>query len=380
MSVGEHLEQYDYEYLLAQALDRVPDTVDKRLGSIIYDALAPACWELAGLYMHLRSAYLDTYIQTAGGAYLDERAAEQGITRRAATRAVKMGVFTATGGAPAVLQIGDRFAAAGLDAPVYQVTALYEASGVQTPGSYLLTCEVPGSSGNAYTGELLPVSYIGNLQAARMTDLVTPGRDEETDDELRARYIEAVNQKPFGGNAAWYRRELRELAGVGAVRIYPVWQGGGTVKCSVIGADKMPCSAELVAQIQEAVDPGSDGKGRGLAPIGHKVTVATPEIKTVDVSCRVRLSTGYEIGQLQALIENAVAAYLKQVREEWDKADELGRYESTVYLSQVMAAVLQVIGVANVSDVALCGRAEDLELANGAQRQEIPVLGVVTVA
>ena len=53
--IGDYLEKYTFEYLIDSALSRVSDSIDKREGSIIYDALAPACYELAEVYMQLRS-------------------------------------------------------------------------------------------------------------------------------------------------------------------------------------------------------------------------------------------------------------------------------------------------------------------------------------
>ena len=41
--IGDKLEQYTYKYLMSQALSFVDDSLDKREGSIIYDALAPFC-------------------------------------------------------------------------------------------------------------------------------------------------------------------------------------------------------------------------------------------------------------------------------------------------------------------------------------------------
>ena len=35
-------EQMEYRYILSRMLERVPDIMDKREGSVIYDALAPA--------------------------------------------------------------------------------------------------------------------------------------------------------------------------------------------------------------------------------------------------------------------------------------------------------------------------------------------------
>ena len=44
-------ENYTYEKILNDMLDRVPDSLDKRQGSIIYNALAPAAVELQNMYI-----------------------------------------------------------------------------------------------------------------------------------------------------------------------------------------------------------------------------------------------------------------------------------------------------------------------------------------
>ena len=40
-------EDMTYEHILQGMLNRVPDDIDKREGSVIYDALAPAAYFLA---------------------------------------------------------------------------------------------------------------------------------------------------------------------------------------------------------------------------------------------------------------------------------------------------------------------------------------------
>ena len=44
-------ETVTFEDIMARMLRAVPDTFDKRAGSVIYDALAPAAAELVQLYM-----------------------------------------------------------------------------------------------------------------------------------------------------------------------------------------------------------------------------------------------------------------------------------------------------------------------------------------
>ena len=65
--IGDNLEQYTYKYLMSQALSFVDDSLDKREGSIIYDALAPACYVLAGYYMQLYQVVKNSFAVTATG-------------------------------------------------------------------------------------------------------------------------------------------------------------------------------------------------------------------------------------------------------------------------------------------------------------------------
>ena len=51
--IGKYSDEMTFDYIMNRMLESVPDTVDKREGSIIYDALSPAAAELAKAYMEL---------------------------------------------------------------------------------------------------------------------------------------------------------------------------------------------------------------------------------------------------------------------------------------------------------------------------------------
>mgnify|MGYP003293080400 CR=1 FL=1 len=97
-----------FERILQRCLERVPSAVDKREGSIIYDALAPAAVELAILYTELSTILDRANIDTATGLDLDNKARERGIFRAAATPAIRKGTFTGSSGAMGI-PIGSRF-------------------------------------------------------------------------------------------------------------------------------------------------------------------------------------------------------------------------------------------------------------------------------
>ena len=104
--IGRYSDQMTFEAILSSMLDRVPNTVDKREGSVIYDALAPAAAEMAKAYIELDVIMDETFVDTASMQYLMMRCRERGVPIQPATEAVIEGTFT-----PASLELetGSRF-------------------------------------------------------------------------------------------------------------------------------------------------------------------------------------------------------------------------------------------------------------------------------
>lgn len=361
-----------YRALLQSMLDQVPDTFDKRDASPIPTALGPAAWALEGFYIVLDSVQRQAFIQTASGESLDLLGVIAGLTRNPATPAVRLGVFDIAVG------LGARFSTiAGENSIDFTVTA---ATG--TDYEYQLTADTPGSVGNDYTGAILPITTIPGLTSALMTDILVPGEDEETDEDFRARIIEALNNPAFGGNITAYRQAVLAMEGVGAVQVWPTWNGGGTVKLSVLGADSLPASQTLLDEIQAAIDPTpNQGLGLGLAPIGATVTTVAPSSVTVAVAATLTLAAGYTLDQVQPLVEAALEEYLLSVRKGWGDPASTAEvlYSADVYLSRVTAAIIATQGVVNVTGLTLNGSAADLTLTESGATQQVPVLGTVTL-
>ena len=68
--------EVDYEDILQRMLDRVPDSIDKRQGSIIYDALAPAAAELTQAYIYVDFVVAKLDVENLEGDELDRNRAE----------------------------------------------------------------------------------------------------------------------------------------------------------------------------------------------------------------------------------------------------------------------------------------------------------------
>lgn len=371
----EQLESQDYDYYLDMMLDSVPEDIDTREGSVIYDALAPAATALAEQALNMANIVRQTYISTADGQFLDYKAAEQGTSRKTATHAKLNAKTTGSDGQPCkTVEVGDEFSSIGATPITYTVTE------VDADYGLILEAQTPGTDGNAYTGQILPVTANDDLNYAEITAVAVPARDQEDDETLRARLLEASPWLAYGGNVEDYEEMATTVPGVGAVQVYPAWNGGGTVKLVVVDNDYMPASGELLKEAKEQIDPDS-GSGYGLAPIDHNVTVVAPSKLTVDVTCSVTVDTKTTVPVVRSLAQTAIEAYFQTLRRKWATVDSsTGRgYSLTVYRARILATILNISGVVSADLPLLNGKPADMILTFDNETSQLPVLGTVTL-
>ena len=342
-----------YEEILQRMLDRVPNNIDKREGSIIYNALAPAAVELAQMYIEVERILNEGFADTASREYLIKRAAERGITPEPATAAIVRGEFNVD------VPIGSRFS---LDDLNYVVVEKIE------PGIFKLRCETFGSKANGYLGTLIPVEYIEGLTTAEVTEILVPGEDEEETEVFRERYFRSFDPESYGGNIADYKQKTKSIPGVGSVKVYPVWNGGGTVKLVIIDSEYQKPSSELVDQVQTIIDPvQNQGMGLGVAPIGHVVTVEGVKERVVNISTNITYQQGWQWEDIKPYIEEAIDEYFLELIKEWEDVDIIIR------ISQIETRILGIEGVIDVGNTEINGVAENLVL----ESDEIPVRGEI---
>ena len=347
-------ENITYEEILQRMLNRIPDTMDKREGSIIYDALAPAAVELQLMYIELDVILTETFGDTASREYLIRRAKERGITPYLATYALLKGEFNID------VPIGSRFSLNELNYSVVEQIGT---------GVFKMECEALGVQGNKYFGDLIPIEYIDGLQTAKLTELLIPGEDEEDTKSLRTRYFESFDTKPFGGNQKDYIQKTNSIAGVGSTKVTPIWDGGGTVKLTILNSEFDKASSELVNTVQQEIDPTKDGHGVGIAPIGHIVTVNTADEIAVNITSNIVFDEGYSFnGQKQKIID-AISAYLLELRKEWANQTNL-----VVRIAQIETRILAIKGIIDISGTKINGAASNLTLT----KYQIPVMGGVS--
>ena len=367
-------EDNTFEKIMDRALSNpILDLVDKRQGSIIYDALAPMALELSNLYIQLDVMDTQTYLISATGQNLDKKAYDYGVTRKDATKAKRIGEFKKDVGGTYVdmaIPVGTRFAVAD-----ETLSLTYKYIG-EVDGDEILECEQAGTQGNTYSGTILPLTPVSGMAISNIIGTLQPAQDTESDDDLRARVLELLNNVAFGGNISDYINKIKEIDGVGTAKIFPEWNGGGTVLASVVDTTYNPISAQFIALIKEQIDPVADeGEGVGTAPIGHVVTITTPTEDVVDISMTVSLESGVTITNVREEIEANISAYFDSVRKNFGQNNTLA-----IYIARIITAVLDVPEVLNVTDVELNGSASDIIYTDTEAEQYLPKMGDIIIA
>ena len=337
-------------------LDTVSPAMDKREGSIIHDATAPVSIELELMYAALDWFMKNTFGDTAERQFLIERALERGLVPYKATRAVVRGIFT-----PSALEIpiGHRFSCNGIN---YAVTEKLKA------GSYLLRCETVGVSGNKEAGMLVPIDNLPDLQSAKIEALTIPAIDDEDTEVFRQRYLKSFETQAYGGNIADYKEKVLSIAGVGGVKVYPVWNGGGTVKVVFCTSEFKSPDSEFVNTVQEMLDPVPyHQKGVGVAPIGHYVTVAGVTEKTINIKAKISVKSGFVLSDIKPKVTEAINDYLKELNREWKNTQTISVNEFTnigliVRVSKIESCILDVTGVLDVEESTINGSKQNLQL------------------
>lgn len=336
-------EEKTYENIMDEMLDNIDNSVDTRQGSVIYDAISPVAMELEQVYSDIGLIGDECFADTASYYYLIKLAAERGIFVKEGSNAVLKIQIT-----PDDLKIpmGTEFNIGEMN---YVITEDFG------KGTYAITCTESGTGGNSVTDDIIPLEDIEGLETVEFEGILAAGTDDEEEEALRERYFDSFKEVAFGGNRAEYKEKANEISSVGGCKVIPVWNGGGTVKIVILGADHQPAPASVIQEVQDLFDPTEDGTGVGLAPIGHVVTVVTAGETVVDINSQITFMDGYAWDDIKDTFRSMVMDYFCALCREWEDSEKL-----VVRTGQIESILLSIMGVDNVIEVKLNGNAGNL--------------------
>ena len=306
-----------------------------------------------GLYGFIEWISRQIIIDTAEAEFLERWASIWGVQRLAATPATGTITFTI---APGAADIPAGTLVQTLDGTQLQTTADITVNGLQATTT--LASLTPSSAGNSYSGQTVNlVTPVLGVQTAAVLGILGGGSDLESDDSLRQRLLNRIQQPPQGGNANDYRQWTLQAPGGNATRVWciPLAQGPGTVGVQFvcdgngIGSAIIPTDTQLLAvQVYLAT----------VRPVTANVMVTSPEPVPINFTIE-GLNPG--TAQEQAAVEAELADLL--TRE--------GQPGGTLLLSHIRSAISAAAGE---WDFNLVSPSNNVVMGVG----QIPVIGRMT--
>ena len=349
----EHITQ---ERLLDESLEMVPKNIDKREGSILWDALSPHTIQLYQLYLAMEGMLQEMFGDTATREFLIRLGKDRGIIPYSATHAVLKGQFNMD------VPIGSRFS---LDTFNYTVTEKISS------GVFKLQCETAGETGNNLYGPLIPVEYMSGLTSAELIELLIPGEDEEDTESLRKRYLESFEALAYGGNRKDYIEKVHKLQGVGGVKAYRIREGIYNVKLVILSSTYGIPTPSLLDSLQTAIDPVTNqGEGVGIAPIGHTVLIVGVTEDKVNINFpTLTLEDDLEWADVVLDVEQMIDDYLLELKKTWQESTQL-----VIRVVQLESRLSEIPGVIDVQNTTINGIAGNYIIDENA----VPIRGDVT--
>ncbi len=326
---------------------------DTREGSYTNNLVGPTAVQIWKNYQAMNAMVPIAYIDETSGEYIDKRCAERGITRKPGTKAVAALALTGTDGT--VIPAGTIFLTLdGLEyitaaaATITGGTAAVQVTAVEVGEDYNVP---PGSIVNQYNS-------ISGLSAVVNPAAATGGTDPESDASLVTRYYNYLQKPATSGNVHHYEQWALEVNGVGAVKVTPLESGPGTVGVLIVGQDRQPVDATIVAACAAHIEENR--------PIGPTVTMKSAAGLSINVTATVTIDTTTTAEKVQSDFSAKLDAYLKSIA--------FVKYQ--VLVNQLIYIMMGIDGVTDIPSLTVNGGTENITVAS----DQVPTLGTVVVS
>lgn len=323
-----------YEIMKERILSKFPLMLDKREGSYSDSLISPLVEELAKAYMSMGDILSLGFIETNFDTFLDKRVSEFGVYRKQGTKAT--GEVIVTGSDGTAISNGTLLIVNDLKYVVL--------NDVQLPIENILYVEAleVGERYNILTGtELKLIESNSNITNLVAHSDFKNGLDIETDEDLRKRFVKVVNNPSTSGNKAHYEEWALEVQGVGNAKVYPLWNGNGTVKVLITDSNNKQVTEDVINNCKYHIEE--------CMPIGCQLTVSTPTNLDVAVVASIELKYGYSVEEVKEEFNAALTNYLKNI-------------EGELVYSKVYGILVNLAGIGDIVSLTLNGSSSNIDV------------------
>lgn len=316
-------------------------------GSLLYNACMPVCIKLSEAYLALdevtKKIFAKKAVESGYSSFLDLRVDEMGIKRKEATYALIE--ITVIGTAKMMFPKDSIVGTSDNRLYITQSDLILDDNGL---GKVIVRAEKAGSKYNVNVNEInyLPIKYSG-IKSITNEKSYFDAYDQETNEALYQRYSIKVQTPSTSGNKYHYMNWALEVNGCGSAKVYPLWNGNGTVKVVISNSNYRAASADLIKAVYDHIEEER--------PIGPTVTVVSVEELALNISLKlVYDSASYTLDSIKTNISSSIQDYLKEIALKTDH----------ISIAKVGAIILSTAGVTDYSNLTINNSTVNLPIAD----------------
>lgn len=343
LSYNRMIQALTFETIVSRMKADLKNPPNKVEGSFAADNIQAVAKEILKYYDYVEFLQEQHYAETAQGDYLDKKAKEVGVFRKQATRA--SGFATFEGNPGTMIPAGFRVHSDSFTYITKEIGYIGDDGKVVLP----IEAENPGKESNIPAGSIYRFdSGVGGLRRVHNEKAIDNGTDLEDDEALRERTLLRMRYPGTSGNQYHYMHWAMEVEGVGRVRVFPVWDGPGTVKVSILDSNQRVANEDLIKKVKTHIDNDGDRMGESLAPIGALLTVGTAMPKKLNIWSKVILEFGSRLRK-----EDLAETLKKSLQEYIDQSIAYKANRLTV--AKVIDILYSIEGVQDITELTVNG-------------------------
>jgi uncharacterized phage protein gp47/JayE len=333
-------------------LSRMVTDIDVREGSFTNDMISAVAYEIWNGYQSLDTIVPIAYVDESSGKYIDKRCAEYGIKRKEGTKAKVNLAITGTNGT--IIPKDKVFLTSdGLEFVTNETVTI-------TDGTAKITATA-AEIGEAYNVEagIVTRQFVNMSGLTSVTNVAaTGGSDQETDTALVKRLYNYLQKPASSGNANHYKQWALEVDGVGDAKVNPLWNGPGTVRIQIVGNNKEPVDATIIAKCMDYIEE--------KRPVGASVTVTSAERLDIDVEASITINNSTTIAKVQEAFKKVLDNYLNKIAFE----------TYTVVYNRIAYMLLDIDGVNDYASLKINGGTSNIVVGE----EQVPIIGSVVIS
>lgn len=316
-----------HEVVKSRILSNINSDLAKMEGSTLSNIASGIAIDIAQLYAALSNTENLVFIKDTFDEFLDTRINEFGLYRKLGEYAT--GEIYIEGVEGAKVLNGTKIEYAGLIYTIIQDITLN--SDIEQNVTQIQADDIGLKYNLDANTEFNLVDSDSNITKISNRIPFKGGTERETDNEFRERFTIFMTDKATSGNVADYMQWSTSVDGVKDARVYPLWNGPGTVKVVIFGNSNTAVDGEVLKNCKEYINIKK--------PIGADVTVVTPAALNINIAATLTLESG-------AILENIKSEFMILVNEYFKDA---GKKIAYIKVLGLLANINEVVDIKNLT-------------------------------